>query len=139
MAERRKARRRAAWVLLPLLLAACSVVPEGTDRCRETTLPGRWVSNLTGNVWVFGADGVLACEGPCRFTRATGQPISWAYEPAANVWSLPIEHVKLEFERGTFEGVFGSFRCLIANQGRTLRLEAEDHPEDPMVFTREGY
>ena len=67
-----------------------------------------------------------------------GAPISWAYEPHANVWSQPIEHVKLEFERGTFEGVFGSFRCLTTGYGQGLRLVSENEPEDPMIFRREA-
>ena len=127
---------RAIWLAMALLLSACAGLPEGTEPCRETSLPGRWVSTLTGDTWVFAADGRLACEGGCRFTRVIGQPISWAYEPSANIWSQPIEHVKLEFERGTFEGIFGSFRCLISEQGPTLRLIPEEE-EETMVFVRE--
>ena len=122
-------------LLIASLLSACAGLPEGTEPCREDTLPGRWTSTLTGNIWVFEADGRLACEGHCRFTKVVGQPISWAYEPHANVWSQPIEHVKLEFERGTFEGIFGSFRCLISEQGPTLRLIPEEEVET-MVFVR---
>ncbi len=125
------------WILLPLVLSACAGLPEGTEPCRETTLPGRWTSALTGDVWVFEADGRLACEGRCGFARVIGKPISWAYEPSANVWSEPIEHVKLEFERGTFEGIFGSFRCLISEEGPTLRLVPEEEAET-MVFVRRG-
>ena len=121
--------------LIASLLSACAGLPEGTEPCREHSLPGRWTSTLTGNVWVFEADGRLACEGNCRFTKVVGQPISWAYEPHANVWSQPIEHVKLEFERGTFEGIFGSFRCLISDEGLTLRLIPEEE-EETMVFVR---
>ena len=89
----------------------------------------------SGNVWTFHPDGALSCDGPCRFTQVTGDPISWAYEPHANVWSRPIEHVKLEFANITFDGVFGSFRCLIADDGRTLQLVAED--EAAMEFQRQ--
>lgn len=125
---------RTALLLAPLvsLLAAPALA---ADRCRETTLPGAWVSNQSGNIWTFHPDGKLSCDGSCRFVQVTGAPISWAYEPHANIWSRPIEHLKLTFENITFEGVFGSFRCQIEEDGQTLRLISED--EGAMVFRRQ--
>jgi len=116
--------------LAVLLLAA----PALADRCREDTLPGAWKAQGSGNVWLFHADGRLACEGPCRFTATTGDPVSWAYEPHANVWARPIDYVKLIFTKAVFDGVLGSFRCYIEDDGRILRLQAEDEGE--MVFQR---
>lgn len=105
------------------------------ESCKETTLPGSWKSAQSGNVWTFHSDGKLSCQGSCAFTQVTGQPISWAYEPNANVWSSPIDHVMLVFEKITFDGVFGSFRCQIDEGGRTLQLLSEE--EAAMVFTRQ--
>lgn len=123
------------WLgLTALLLAACATKP-GVERCREDTLPGAWLAEESGNLWVFQPDGKLSCEGPCRFTATTGEPVSWAYEPNANVWSRPIDYVKLTFTKATFEGVFGSFRCYIEDNGQRLRLQPENDPA--MVFVRQ--
>jgi len=124
-------------VLRFLVLTAGLVVaaaPAWAERCTEATLPGTWLSVRSGNLWTFHADGTLSCDGACRFTEVTGDPVSWAYEPNANIWSKPIDYVKLVFTKSVFEGVFGSFRCVIADAGATLRLESEDDP--PMVFSR---
>ena len=118
---------------LALLLVGGTALAD--DRCRETTLPGAWKSTQSGNIWTFHPDGRLSCDGACRFVQVTGDPISWAYEPHANIWSRPIEHLKLEFEKITFDGVFGSFRCRIEDDGVTLRLISED--EGAMVFRRQ--
>lgn len=120
--------------LPPFLAVLLLATPALAERCREDTLPGAWKAQGSGNVWLFHADGRLACEGPCRFTATTGEPISWAYEPHANVWSRPIDYVKLEFANAVFDGVMGSFRCYIEDEGRTLRLQAENEGE--MRFTR---
>lgn len=121
--------------MVALVLTACASDPGAPQRCRADTLPGAWRALGSGNVWVFHQDGRLSCEGSCRFTAATGQPLSWAYDDSANIWSSPIDYVKLEFEKGTFEGVFGAFRCYIEDGGRVLRLQPED--DRPMVFTRQ--
>ncbi len=120
--------------LLVALVSLALAAPAVAERCKEDTLPGSWISLRSGNVWTFHPDGALSCEGPCKFVRVTGDPVSWAYEPAANVWSRPIEHVKLEFTKAKFEGIYGSFRCFIDNGGQTLRLVPEE--DEPMVFLR---
>ena len=130
--------RIAKTLQLSLLIAVLSLGAIGAARaeaCREETLPGSWRSMRSDNIWLFHADGKLGCEGPCRFTQVVGDPVSWAYEPNANVWSSPIEHVKLTFTKAVFEGVFGSFRCTIEEGGMMLRLEGDDG--DPMVFVRQ--
>lgn len=104
------------------------------ERCRWETFPGSWRSTRTGNVWTFAADGALSCDGPCSFIKATGQPISWDYEPGADLFARPITHVKMAFEHAVFQGVFGAFRCRIQNDGMTLMLEPED--DEPMIFHR---
>ncbi len=106
------------------------------ERCRWETFPGSWRSTRTGNIWTFAPDGALSCEGTCGFVKATGQPISWGYEPGADIFARPISHVKMTFERAVFDGVFGSFRCRIKNDGMTLRLEPEE--DEPMIFHRYG-
>lgn len=125
----------AAALALTLAVTLGAASAAAADRCRETTLPGAWKSAQSGNVWTFHPDGRLSCEGACRFVQVTGEPVSWAYEPHANIWSQPIEHLKLTFTKITFDGVFGSFRCLIDDDGLTLRLVAED--DGTMVFRRQ--
>ncbi|MGF1607898.1 MAG: hypothetical protein ACFCUQ_00775 [Kiloniellales bacterium] len=120
-------------MLAGLALAGCATQP-GVERCREDTLPGAWLAEGSGNIWFFHSDGRLSCEGPCRFTAATGAPVSWAYEPSANVWSRPLDYIKLTFAEARFEGVFGSFRCYIEDDGARLRLQPEDEPA--MIFVR---
>jgi len=106
------------------------------ERCTEESFPGSWTSIRTGNVWTFGADGSLACDGACSFVEATGAPLSWAYDPGAALFARPISHVKLAFANAVFEGVFGAFACRIQNDGMTLILEPEE--DEPMVFYRHG-
>jgi len=106
------------------------------ERCTWESFPGSWKSIRTGNIWTFGADGSLACDGECGFVKATGAPVSWAYDPGADLLARPISHVKLVFEKATFEGVFGAFRCRIQNDGMTLVLEPDE--DEPMVFYRHG-
>ena len=104
------------------------------ERCTWESFPGSWKSLRTGNVWTFAADGSLSCDGECGFTKVTGAPLGWAYEPGADLFARPISHVRLEFENAVFEGVFGAFRCRIQNDGMTLLLEPEE--DQPMVFYR---
>lgn len=120
--------------LAALVLAGCASRP-GVERCREDTLPGAWLAEGSGNVWVFHPDGRLSCEGLCRFTAITGEPVSWAYEPNANAWSQPLDYIKLTFAKAEFDGVFGSFRCYIEEDGARLRLQPADEPA--MVFVRQ--
>lgn len=131
----RRCRRLVPALVLVLLVSACaSGSKTGRADCTEATLPGPWTSVQTGNIWTFHPDGRLSCDGPCRFTATTGDPVSWAYEPGANVWADPIDYVKLEFTKVTFQGVFGAFRCVTEDNARMLRLESED--DAPMVFVR---
>lgn len=120
--------------LIALLVAGCAS-KQGVEYCREDTLPGAWLAEGSGNVWVFHPDGKLSCEGACRFTGTIGEPIAWAYEPNANAWSRPLDYIKLTFAKAKFEGIFGSFRCYIEDNGQRLRLHAEDAPD--MVFVRQ--
>lgn len=129
----RRALKRFCLAFGLCLLAGAPLAAE--EICSEETLPGRWKALNSGNVWTFHGDGKLSCAGTCRFTQVTGDPVSWAYEPHANVWSSPIEYIKLEFTKVIFDGVFGSFRCIIDDGGRTLRLESDDDPA--MVFQRQ--
>jgi hypothetical protein len=127
--------RQGVWLgLVALLLAGCATQP-GVERCREESLPGRWLAESSGNVWVFHPDGTLSCEGPCRFTAVIGEPVAWAYEPNANVWSRPLDYIRLTFAKASFDGVFGSFQCYIEEDGNRLRLQPADEPA--MVFVRQ--
>lgn len=123
-------------VVLPLLLMVSATTTAWADRCNPETLPGSWRAVASGNVWVFAQDGGLSCQGTCKFINFTGEPVSWADEPNANIWAEPLDYIKLEFTKVTFDGIFGSFRCVIEDDGKVLRLESED--DAPMVFRRVG-
>ena len=131
-----RTRRKFPAAALAFVLAVFASTAAWAERCREHTLPGAWRALGSGNIWTFHSDGGLTCRGTCKFVRLTGDPVSWAYEPNANIWAEPLDYIKLEFTKVTFDGVLGAFRCVIEDDGGILRLESED--DFPMVFRKVG-
>ncbi len=108
-------------MIVALLIALAP--PAWAASCREDTLPGRWHADWAAAVWEFQADGTLLCEGRCSYGPEIGTPESWAYEPSANLWSSPLDYIKLVFSAKRFEGTTGAFRCDTEDAGRALVLE----------------
>ncbi len=109
--------------LMAFVLTISLAGPALAAGCREDTLPGRWRADWTEAVWEFRADGALLCEGRCNYGTDIGTPETWAYEPSANLWSRPLEFIKLIFSAKRFEGTTGAFRCDTEQAGQVLQLE----------------
>ena len=109
-------------VLLAGVLGASACASSSVEPCQEETLVGAWKAEWTDEVWTFEADGRLLCEGVCYYGTGTGQPKGWGYEPEANVWSQPLDYIKLVFTEKTFGGTLGAYRCQVSPQGTKLTL-----------------
>ncbi len=110
---------------LCLLFCLCAkAFPSAAASCTEATLLGAWVTTWDeSETWTFAEAGELLCDGFCDYGRGIGRPRGWAYEPHANVWSRPLDHLKLIFSERVFEGTTGAFRCDIEEDGKELLLD----------------
>lgn len=106
----------------------------GKESCSEESLIGAWQANWRLEIWTFEPDGTLACEGICNYGAGFGYPEGWEGEESANLWSGGVEYLKLHFTEMTFEGTENSFRCDIADDGKTLILDPL--AGQPLTFKR---
>ena len=118
------------------LLGALFLAPAAAwaANCSEETIVGAWQTEWAPEVWSFKADGSLHCQGGCDYGPKYGSPLSWAYDPEATLFSVPIDHVKLEFTAHKFEGTVGGFRCRIERDGQLLVLDP--FRGDPLLFQK---
>ena len=126
-------RLRALNFLFLLFLSGCAAAGVGGEDCERESLLGTWKTSWMEEYWTFKPDGTLECIGQCFYGLGIGGPEGWADEPHANLWAGEYDFLKLIFSEKTFEGTLGSYRCLLLDEGRTLRLEPFKGPDLDLI------
>ena len=114
--------RKLISLAMMLVLGACAG-DGGGGACVEETLLVSWQADWVLAIWTFEPDGRLVCQGICDYGPEIGEPVSWAPEPTANLWSSGLDYIKLTFTETVFEGTVGGLRCRTEDFGGRLVLE----------------